>query len=178
MNKKLIFESAAKKLQELRGKNGTFINIIFDDWRGYRFIYDTEEVRNCRNDCENCSLFKLLKDEKPGVFSAALIPATKEDKKLFGNQNFLNCKTKEQYKNCYVSFLLEKANTKKEIEDELALVKELRIVFSRSGDKSKVEKGFKASIINEFMKRAPQEKQDMVNEMFIRNRRCLNQKRS
>ena len=122
---------AEKKFKILRKKYDKFVCVFVDNWRGYCFIFDTEDVRNCRNDCANCDLFKLLKNEKGGVFSGKLNPASIEDKKIFGPQNFLNCKTLEQYINCYANFLIQKTKTKKDILVELNLIKEAAIIYAK-----------------------------------------------
>ena len=145
MNAKIL-KLARKKLTGLRKKYDRFINVIVDDWRGYRFIFDTKDVRQCRNDCENCPLYKLLKNERNGYFSANLYPSGKKDKKLFGSQNFLNCKTLRQYENCYVNFLIKKANTDREIKNEIRFIKGLRIIFANSGNAKFMEKKFRKDI--------------------------------
>ena len=95
MNKNII-NIAVKKFQELYKKYNGFINVGVDNWRGWRFVFDTEDVRKCKNNCKSCPLYFLLKNERITDFSAGLYPASKEDKELFGPQNFLNCKT-----NCF-----------------------------------------------------------------------------
>lgn len=89
----------------LENQPNNFINVIFDNWRGWRLIFDTKEVRNCKNNCSDCSLYLLLKNNN---LLDELYPANKEDKRMFGPQNFLNCKTIIQYINCYVNFLDKK----------------------------------------------------------------------
>lgn len=156
MDQKLI-ESTVKKLDKLQ--NSTFINVIFDNWRGPRFIFDTEEVRNCNNDCKDCDLFKLLKRKAP----KELFPATKEDKQLFGRQNFLNCKTLEQYGECYINFILKKANTLKEIKKELKLIKNLKIVYSKeTNNLSKLQREFKNNIIKAIIRKASKQKKEII----------------
>jgi hypothetical protein len=97
MNKKKL-----KKLIEIINKlskeyNG-FISVSFDNWRGFRFIFDTKETRKCDNNCKECPLYNLLKKEKIYKNNFGLIKATKNDKQLFGPQNFLNCKTLDNMK--------------------------------------------------------------------------------
>jgi len=147
MNKKKL-----KKLIEIINKlskeyNG-FISVSFDNWRGFRFIFDTKETRKCDNNCKECPLYNLLKKEKIYKNNFGLIKATKNDKQLFGPQNFLNCKTLEQYENCFVNFILKECKTEKEIKDELNLVKDFKIVFSKNDSVKKIEKDFKKSVMN------------------------------
>jgi hypothetical protein len=149
MNQKIL-KLAVTKFKKLRKKYDGFINVFVDDWRGYRFVFDTKDVRKCNNDCLNCPLFKLLEDEKTDVFSSDLYPANTEDKALFGPQNFLNCKTLKQYQNCYINYLSKRCKSKKEINKELSLVKNLRIIFSKEGNASEVEQRFKRKIIEKF----------------------------
>lgn len=144
-----------KKLLQLKKKYNGFINVIADDWRGPRFIFDTKDVRKCNNDCKNCPLYLLLKNEKENNkennFSAALYKADKNDKIIFGPQNFLNCKTLKQYKNCYVNFLLKKAKNKKEIQNELKLILNMKVIYSRNKNRYKTEKQFKKSAIKKIL---------------------------
>ncbi len=146
--KKSILKTANKKFKNFIKKYDGFINVVVDDWRGYRFIFDTKDVRSCKNNCKNCKLHQLLKDEKPGIFDAGLYLASAEDKKLFGNQRYLNCKTLKQYRDAYCNFILKKVTTKKELTDELKLVKRFSIIYSRYGNKKAKERRIKNFIIS------------------------------
>lgn len=152
--RKDILKIAIKKFRQLSKKYNSFINIIVDDWRGFRFVYDSKDVRKCKNMCLKCSLYLLLKDEKKELFSAGLYPANEEDKKLFGKQNFLNCKSLRQYQNCYINFLVKKVKTKKEFEAEIKLIKNLKIIFSREDNINDLEKRFRDSIIKKIKRSA------------------------
>lgn len=146
--RKNILKIATKKFQKLSKKYNKFINVFVDDWRGFRFVFDTDDVRNCKNNCKECSLFKLLKTEKEFLFSAGLYPASEKDKKLFGQQNFLNCKTLEQYKDCYVNFLIKNANNKTVIAKELELLRQSTIIYTKNSAKAALEKKFKDDIMS------------------------------
>lgn len=162
-----ILKLANQKFKKLQLKYDRFINVIVDDWRGPRFVFDTEDVRQCKNNCSQCPLFQLLKDEKEGLFSAGLYPASKKDEKLFGPQKYLNCKTLEQYKNCYVNYLLKETNTKEEIEHEINLLRSMKIIFSRSGDTVRLEKEFKDTVISEVLKQADFSKRKIIVQSRI-----------
>lgn len=152
MNQKIL-KLAIKKFKELSARYNGFVNIGVDNWRGWRFIYDTTDVRKCRNDCRNCPLYLLVKEEKDGIFSAGLYPVSKKDKALFGLQNFLNCKTLKQYENCFINFILKEINTEKEIREELMLIKNFRIIFSKEDTNlSRKEKKFRKSVVNKVLK--------------------------
>ncbi|MFC1750138.1 hypothetical protein ACFL2V_15160 [Pseudomonadota bacterium] len=146
MNEKII-QLAFKKFEKLSKKYDGFINVFLDDWRGYRLIYDVEVSSCCKYGCEKCPLYQLLKDEKEGLLSAGLYLASNEDKVLFGPQKFLNCKSFEQYQDCFVNFLVEKCNTKEEIIREMELVKNVRVIFSRNCLLKKQEIKFKSGIV-------------------------------
>jgi hypothetical protein len=137
-------------------------NVILDNWRGYRFIFDSRDVKNCQNDCENCRLNKVLKQMPNPVRFAKLIKASEEDKKIFGGQNYLNCKTISQYKNCFVNFIVKKTKTKSEICNELNLVRNLKFIFSRSGDGENQEKRFKNDVIMRAIKLATKSKRKII----------------
>lgn len=146
--RKDITKITNKKFRELSKKYDGFINVIVDDWRGFRFVFDTEDVRKCKNDCQNCPLYQLLKNEKEGYFSAGLYPASEKDKKIFGPQNFLNCKTVNQYQKCYLNYL-EECKSKKEITEELKLVKNMKIIYSKKGEIAEDE--FKKEIFDKYL---------------------------
>lgn len=130
-------------------------NIIFDNWRGYRFIYDTRCVRNCNNDCKNCPLFKALN-------GYGLFEASKKDKKLFGPNNFLNCKTLKQYEDCYVNFLVNECCSEKEVIDELNLLKNMRIIYAHGKNCDETERKFKKNVIKRVNRVSPKWKKSII----------------
>jgi len=140
------------------------ITVGVDNWRGYRFIFDTKDVRSCNNNCSTCPLYKLLKNEKAGYFSPTLYSASKVDKKMFGPQNKLNCKTLQQYKNCYISFLTEQTKTYKEIKQELKLIKNFTIIYSKGNtDLRRLEYKFRKDIMQESLRRLRGKKNNLCN---------------
>lgn len=166
MSQKII-DIAIKKFQELSKNYDGFINVGVDNWRGWRFIFDTMDVRKCKNNCQKCPLYLLLKNEKKGLFSVTLYPANKEDKELFGYQNFLNCKTLKQYENCFVNFFLKKTRTEKGIREELKLVKNFRIIFSKENSNLvQKEKAFRKSIIKKLFKKAEFFKKSIIERII------------
>ena len=162
----LIIKEAKKEFKKI--SNNNFINVIVDDWRGYRFIFDTLEVRQCRNNCTKCKLYKLLKNKKPGVFTAGLILACNEDKKIFGPQNFLNCKTLEQYSRCYLNFI-KKINNKKALLEELKLISDLKVIYSKNYNTKELEKNFKNFIFKQAIKQANGWKRKIIRRYFKLN---------
>ena len=163
--KKDVIEIANKKLKELSKRYSGFINVIVDDWRGCRFIYDTVEVRNCKNKCQKCQLYLLLKEEKNDIFSAGLYRASSADKKIFGPQNFLNCKTLGQYRDCYVNFLIKKTKDRSEIESELKLINNLKILYTKDpGGVSETQ--FRRSIIEKTLKFVDKDKINIVKDLL------------
>ncbi len=152
MSQKII-NTAIKKFQRLSKRYSGFINIGVDDWRGWRFVFDTIDVRNCQNNCPKCQLYQLLKNEKEKFFSAGLYEASEEDKKIFGPKNFLNCKTLKQYEDCFVNFIVKKTKTENAIKKELTLVKNLRIIFSQGNrDLRDVERKFRQNVIAKILR--------------------------
>jgi len=165
-----VMNRAQEAFKRLSKKPNTFINIVVDNWRGcWRFIFDTEEVRNCNNQCDQCKLFVLLRDEKEeNGFSAALLPANERDKTLFqAKQNFLNCKTLDQYRDCYADWLIKAASTEEQIRKELSLVKHCRIIFSKdTSDLLKKENEFRESILEKIRKHADKPKRDTIERIW------------
>ena len=146
-----------------------FINIIFDDWRGWRLIFDTKEVRNCKNNCPDCPLYLLLKNND---LTNELYPASMGDKKMFGQQNFLNCKTIEQYINCYVNFLSKKCRTKKQTEDELTLIQNSQIIYSKNNSWN--NRKFKKTIIQNVRKKINKNKNEIIQNYLAKNKNFFN----
>lgn len=146
MERKVI-KIATKKANVLLGKYDGFNNIILDDWRGFRFIFDAENFLTSKTNGKRFRLSQILKNEKVGYFNGGLLLANYADKKIFGNQKYLNCKTIEQYKNCYINFINQIRN-KNELEEELLLVKNLCIIYSKNNDIGNLERQFKADIFN------------------------------
>ncbi len=143
-----IITTAQKKLLELNRRYNGFMAVILDNWRGYRFIYDTVDVRRCQNNCTQCPLFRLLANEKDGAFTARLLRASPADRRLFGPQKYLNCKTISQYRMCYKNFIAQKIATQKELTAELRLVQGLRVLYAKERDPLLVEQEIKRNIIN------------------------------
>ncbi len=158
-----ILRIARSKFSKLSQQYDGFVNVIVDDWRGFRFVFDTTELRRGKIDCPG--LYQLLKNEPVGLFSAGLYPASVEDKRIYGPQKFLNCKTLKQYRCCYVNFLIKKAQTKKEIEDELNLIKNLKIIYSKYNNEAKLETKFKKSIISQALLRAQPAKKKIIKNI-------------
>ncbi len=164
------FKQALIKLEELLKKYDGFITVFLDDWHGYRFIYDTRKSNCCENGCKKCPIYRLLKNEKgKDHFTTGLYLASSEEKRLFGPQKFLNCKSFDEYQNCYVNFLLEKCNTKQEIFDELNLIKNMKVIYSKNDSPKKQEIKFKKSVIKKVLASSKPKKIKYILEYFNLN---------
>lgn len=161
-----ILQLAYAAFDELRPRYKKFINVGVDNWRGFRFIFDTEDVLACRNNCSSCELFQLTKDKKEGIFSSGLYAASRRDQELFGPNNFLNCKTFPQYQRCYSNWLVEEAKTEDEIDEELNLIRDFRIIYSKKGNDqqtlSDMERAFKQAIIKDAIERVQGCKRNVI----------------
>ena len=146
------------------------MNVFVDDWRGFRLVYDTEDVRFCKNDCINCPLFNLLKNEKSNQFTPTLYRANSEDKGMFGPQNYLNCKTITQYQSCFISFIINKCKTREKIFEELDLVRNLKLIYSKNADPKKEERDFKKGIIEKAIFLSPFEKKFIIQDYLNHNK--------
>lgn len=167
-----IFKQATQKLEELLNKYDGFITVFLDDWRGYRFIYDVKKPDGCANGCKKCPIYQLLKNEKEiNGFTAGLYLASTEEKKFFGPQKFLNCKSFDEYRNCYSNFLLKKCNTEKEIFDELNLVKNMKVIYSKNSSPKKQELKFKKEVIKKVLASSEPEKRKKIQEYLNPDRK-------
>ncbi|MDO8469315.1 MAG: hypothetical protein Q7S29_06200 [Candidatus Peribacter sp.] len=162
-----ILAQARKKFRELSEQFDGFITVILDDWRGYRFIYDVEQASCCRYGCTRCPLYRLLVNEKDGLFSAGLLPASADDKLLFGPQNFLNCKSFSEYQDCYSNFLVQKCFTRKEMSEELNLVSEMRVMYSRNGSLRRMETKLKKGVICKALRLANPEQKKLIRAYLM-----------
>ena len=166
MNRKIL-QSAMNRFNILKNNYAGFLTVGVDNWRGFRFIYDTKDVRTCTNNCSICPLYITLKNEPAGLFTASLIDATEDDKQLFDNQNKLNCKTLQQYKQCYISFLINKTNTPEAIKQELLLIKNFTIIYSsKHRNLRKLEYNFRRDIIEDTLKLADEKKKIIIQHFL------------
>lgn len=159
---KQIIKIANKELKKLLNKYDGLINVVLDDWRGFRFVFDSKDVRNCKNECQKCKLFIAVNKNKAGIFNPGLFLASDEDKKIFGPQNFLNCKTLQQYRDCYVNFLVCEAIGEDQIKNELDLIKNSMLIYSKKGELEKEEEKFKKSILKAALKKAESRKKAII----------------
>jgi len=143
-----VLALANQKFKELSVKFDGFINVILDDWRGFRFVYDVGDSDCCEYGCEKCPIYQLLKDERDGLFNAGLYLASDEDKQLFGPKKYLNIKSFVEYQDCYVNFLVKRCSTRVEIFEELDLVKNLRFIYSRESSLRRQQIKFKKGVID------------------------------
>ncbi len=161
--RKDILKIARKEFQQLTRQYDKFIYVFVDDWRGFCFVFDTDDVRNCRNNCERCDLYQLLKNKKPGgKFFAGLKPASLEDKELFGPQNYLNCKTYEQYQNCYINFIVKNELSGAELSQELDLIYGSALVCSKGSSSTRASDNFRTLILSEVLNKVTNRKRDAI----------------
>ena len=87
--KNIALKQARRKLKELLKKYDGFSTVFFDDWRGFRFIYDIGKKCDCKNGCSGCPVYKLLKDEtEKNGFTAGLYVASPEEKSCLAPKDF------------------------------------------------------------------------------------------
>ena len=139
-------------------------SVILDDWRGGpRLIYGSPLVTNCKSNCTECPISQALNEDPAtlpkNALITTLIPATEDDLKIFpAKQKFLNCKTLEDYLNCFVAWLIKKCHTKQQIEEEFDLVKNFRIVYLPGTDNlPKAEKQGRQRIIRQTLNQIDKE---------------------
>lgn len=161
---KYDFKKAAAEADKIIKKYPNVNNIILDDWRGWRFVFDTKETCNCNNDCRNCSLPRFLKQNFRPDSYARLVKANKNDRLMFGPEKFLNCKSLKKYQDCYICFILNKTKTEKEIQDELDLLMGLRLIYSTSDSPGLLEYRFKAGVIRAVLAKSDRNKRKIIRK--------------
>ncbi|MBR9682267.1 MAG: hypothetical protein GOV02_01195 [Candidatus Aenigmarchaeota archaeon] len=106
--------------------------VLVDPWRGLNAVYG---MSICNNDCDSCSLGRYVQDSdisiKVNDVSFALIPATEDEKKEYGYQNNLSCKTVDEVRNAFVLYLTKKLGTYKEFLGELKDIRGTDVIYSR-----------------------------------------------
>lgn len=163
------FNRALSEAKMLVAQVPGIMNIILDDWRGERLIFDTQELRSCTNNCQGCNLFKLLNKKSAQFKYARLYQADLRDQRLFGPANFLNCKTIKEYQNCYERFILEKTYTEEDIYAELSLLFKMRVVYTVSGDCSSVERSFKKAVLAAVLKKIDISRKRIIEKYILEN---------
>jgi len=171
MNKKIL-RIAKKKFQVLAKQYSQFNVVFLDNWHGFRFVYDVEELKKYHGkNFYKSRFYKLLKNEKPAIFTANLYKASRADKKLYGPNPFLNCKTYREYYNAYAVYLLKKTNNKRQVIKELKLIKNLRVIYSKNGDERNLERKFRRLLIQKVLRLASQHKRSIIRDYVNKNKR-------
>jgi len=145
--KKLILAAAQAEARELVQKYDGIKTIIFDDWRGWRFIIDSADLKRCDNNCSACPLYQFLTGSRIKFKYAKLIPASERDKKVFGPRQFLNCKSWREYQQCYINFFATEIKSPTEFRAELRLLRNMRVLYFKLGSVQKLESRFKSVVI-------------------------------
>ena len=97
-----------------------------------RFGFKNAFVVSVGEDPSGNWIIDALKKEGINKNSFGLYPASKKDKEIFGPQKYLNCKTLDQYKNCFINFVSKKIKNKKELTEELYLINNFKVIFSKN----------------------------------------------
>ena len=106
--------------------------VILDDWSGVRLVYETDDVRNCQNNCESCSTYLQLGEDHgdSGDFLRTTLVRSSIDHTDISENRMLNCKTKENYMRSFSEWLINRCHTESEFIDELVLIKNFQVVYS------------------------------------------------
>ncbi|MFA5990634.1 MAG: hypothetical protein WC794_00100 [Candidatus Doudnabacteria bacterium] len=168
---KIILQTAKRKIKYILKRYKGLNTVFLDNWRGFRFIYDCGEINKLPGKkFLQSKLYTLLKNEKSGTFSAGLLIASSKDKKLFGRQYFLNCKTFRQYAGCFSRFVIKEAITKKEILTEMDLIKNIKIIYSNKGKIKVLENSFRGIIVRQILAKTKGDKKRIISKYVKENR--------
>lgn len=132
--------------------------VLDSEWNGCaRLVYGGSFVETCVSNCERCLLFKTVKEDpkdlRSSKFVVSLSLARDGQKQNYpGKQKYINCKTLDQYAGCFAACLSspELCPTEKDIQDELNLIKDFKLIFYRGKKERellKIEKKLKQRII-------------------------------
>ena len=125
----------AKKIVALQ--KGNIQRIWLTNWRKWRLIYETTSVSQCRGDCTNCPVYKLLgngvTDETSPVIMTDLHRwVARKDIDLYGPEPQLACKSIKGLADGYVACMLRDPDYQDEdmLVHELGLVRDTRLIWS------------------------------------------------
>lgn len=173
MNPQLIKQAKEYASQIAENSLGLVEIIFLDQWRcnfdeeksEWRFVDDGKwrltylgrEIGMCSNDCQNCPVYIHSDGEdNPNAdvdLITTLVKAEEKDKKNYdGNQDYLNCKSLDQYITSFVRCFQGECHTREEISDELDYVAGFKVVYS-SGQESleTMEEKIKQRIVKEVL---------------------------
>ena len=112
----------AKKISASLAKTNHFNYIMLDNWRGWCLIYDIKKSRPAR---KKQAVWLIQKYSKYKL--ARLKKANRSDKKIFGLNEYLNCRSLNNYKRCYINWLIKRVSGVAEARQELDLLCGFRI---------------------------------------------------
>lgn len=165
---KIFINNVTGQINKLQRKEDIFDNVILDNWRGLRLIYSYSK---CNNICSKCPIPKKSKEINKCRRLCNLLKTTKEDQNMFGKKNFMDCKSLEEYKACYVNFILEKCNSYEEILKELLVIKNLIFIYSRNGNVEENETLFKKNVITRTLSKCNTDKKKTILKILRRNKK-------
>lgn len=139
-----------------------FQTVVLDNWRGVRLIYEIGITNCCESQCNRCSLFKLVGEDRPHVepeeLKFTLYEANRKDLDLFpSKQRYLNCKGFHQYIEAFITWLVNAADTYEKMDGELEKVANFIILMKdRNIDTNYLhnqEKKYKKMVVEESLQR-------------------------
>jgi hypothetical protein len=145
--------------------------VILDDWCGIRLIYETPEVRQCRGQCPDCRLWRILGEDRTerndGTLHATLTPSTRGHTDISAYP-MLNCKTKDDYAASFVQWLLLRCQTIGDFREELDLIANFRVVYDRSDPSetgmAALERRMKSGIVSSAYRQSSPEHRALIRE--------------
>lgn len=161
------------------------IGILVDPWRGLNAVYEKEV---CNNNCEDCSLHNYIESidrnrRDIGGVDFRLQSASELDKRLFGPQNNLNCKSFSEISKAFITVLNKtQERTPKVFEqDVIAELRDLegvRVIYMRDVEPENYDsilQTFRQSVISSarlsFLKE--KSKLNKFNELVLQTFGCL-----
>jgi len=156
--------------------HGRIESIILDQWRTKKDQWSlTYGYKSCDNQCETCKIHVV--STMPDIISmdsqlrTFQIPASEENRRNYGDQRALNCKTIDQYVKNFVT-CFTKGYTLDSIDEELGYVAGFKLLYLNGvSDLESAEKQIKRRIVNEVLDNYKDEKS---KEIFTEKAKQLN----
>src|SRR3989344_6394519 len=154
-------EEAEREVKRITSECNLIDIILLDQWKRnresdeWRLTYLSDRIGNCSSNCQNCSVYEVSggKDDSNSAqkLVITLIDASDELKALYaGGQQFLNCKSLDQYIASFATCFVTECHSLPAILDELDYVVRFKVVYWRGREElNTAESEVKKRIVNE-----------------------------
>jgi hypothetical protein len=168
-----LIKEAQRKAADLvaSAPPGTFRRIFVNDWRGVRLLYDCLAPCQTMDQCTECGLQKLLGDESPrlatGVTTGLFEFVTPKDRRLYGPEKYLSCKSPRRIVQCFTACFLcdEDLLDPTAFREELEYLRDLLSVWPLHGAPI-LERNMRGEVIHAVLSFADHTRRELMRELL------------